>query len=213
MEAREIVDLNEKLADADFKFQLVTENARELLRRKSNEFDFNSGIDAKLLSQKLVNTMYENEGLGLSAIQVGLPLRVFVMRGIPADYAMFNPRIVYSSEEQHVMKEGCLSFPGLYCRVKRPYEIRVRFQGPDGMTYTRLFGGLTSRVIQHEIDHLDGIQFFDRASFYHRDKAFKDQKIYLRKLERIQRAEERAKFVREEARRAREERTGEPVYS
>jgi peptide deformylase len=71
------------------------------------------------------------------------------------------------------LPEACLSVPGVSVKVKRAGEIRVRFQTPSGLTTTKTFNGLTAKTIQHEIDHLDGIMFFNRANRYHRDKAMK----------------------------------------
>ena len=95
------------------------------------------------------------------------------MRGYPENYVCFNPRIVYSSPEVTSMEEACVSFPGVTVKVKRSKEIRVRFQTPSGMLVTKKFDGLTARTFQHELDHLDGILFFNRANRYHREKALK----------------------------------------
>ena len=69
------------------------------------------------------------------------------------------------------LEEGCLSFPGLIVKVKRPQHIRVRFQTPNGDTITKQFTGMSARVFQHEIDHLNGVLYFNRANRYHRDVA------------------------------------------
>lgn len=125
------------------------------------------------LAVGLIQVMNDNKGVGLAANQVGIPLRVFVMRGSPENFVCFNPKIVYASEEIDSMEEACLSFPGVSVKVKRPKEIKVRFQTPSGETTTMNFSGLTARVFQHELDHLDGILFFNRANRYHRDRALK----------------------------------------
>jgi peptide deformylase len=71
------------------------------------------------------------------------------------------------------MDEACLSFPGVTAKIKRSREIRVRFQAPSGAVVTQKFEGLTARIFQHELDHLDGVLFFNRAGRYHREKALK----------------------------------------
>jgi peptide deformylase len=117
--------------------------------------------------------MYEWNGLGLAAVQVGVPYNIFAMRGNPENFVCFNPRIVQASEQQIVLEEGCLSYPGLIVKVKRPQHVRVRFQTPNGDTLTKQFTGMTARVFQHEMDHLNGVVYFNRASRYHREKALK----------------------------------------
>jgi peptide deformylase len=145
-----------------------------ILRTKTEKFDFNSDIDPIELSKNLAETMIANKGLGLAAPQVGLPYRVCVITGQPI-LAMFNPKIVDQSEEQVLLKEGCLSFPNLYIKVKRPAVIRVRYTRPNQETVTEEFSGLTARIVQHEIDHLEGILFTDRASRFHLEQARKNK--------------------------------------
>ena len=90
---------------------------------------------------------------------------------------MFNPKIVDMSNETDYMVEGCLSFPGLLVKVKRARKIKVRFTFPNSQIVTKKFEGLSSRVIQHEIDHLNGITFKDRATRYHLEKALKKTRL------------------------------------
>jgi peptide deformylase len=144
-------------------------------------FDFqNSDVDPEELAIELVNFMRDNNGIGLAANQVGLNYRVFAMEGEPA-YVCFNPRIVIPGEELVVLEEACLSFPGMSIKVKRPKVIKVRFEGPDGETYTKTFTGMSSRIFQHELDHLDGIRMIDRANRFHREKALKNWKLLKRR--------------------------------
>lgn len=144
-----------------------------ILTTPCQEFDFNNPpFDPDAVSQEMLDFMVKQKGIGLSANQVGLPYRMFVMRGEPS-FACFNPKIVYTSEQQTFLDEGCLSFPNIIVKVKRSVEVRLRFQTPSGATTTKTFNGLTAKVIQHEMDHLDGILFFNRANKYHRDKALK----------------------------------------
>jgi peptide deformylase len=69
------------------------------------------------------------------------------------------------------LEEGCLTYPGLIVKIKRPQHVRVRFTKPNGETITKLFTGMTARIFQHELDHLDGIIFYNKANRVHRDKA------------------------------------------
>jgi peptide deformylase len=96
------------------------------------EFNFiKPPIDPYELSGEMVKFMYDNNGLGLAANQIGLPYRMFVMRGHPENFACFNPKVVYQSEELVSLDESCLSFPGLVVKIKRPKSIRVRFMTPN----------------------------------------------------------------------------------
>jgi peptide deformylase len=117
--------------------------------------------------------MYERNALGLAANQVGNPYRIFAMRGSPENFVCFNPRIIDTSDKQIVLEEGCLSYPNLIVKVKRPESIRVRFNTPNGDTITRQFTGMTSRVFQHEYDHLEGSIFYNKANRVHREQAMR----------------------------------------
>lgn len=140
-------------------------------------FNFNTPpLDPIELAGDLVKTMYEYNGIGLAAPQVGLPYRVFCMRGAPENIVCFNPKIVAYSNEHIELEEGCLSFPGLLVKIKRPQHIRARFQYPNGETVTRQFTGMTARIFQHELDHLEGKLYYTRASRVTRELAFKRMK-------------------------------------
>ena len=145
-----------------------------ILSKPIANFDFDyPPISPSDLSIQLLKEMNKTYGVGLSSNQLGLPYRVFVMRGYPENLVCFNPKIVYYSDNIISMEEACLSFPGMIIKVKRPSEIRARFQTPSGMVVTKKFEGLTARTFQHEMDHMDGILFFNRANRYHREKALK----------------------------------------
>ena len=152
----------------------IIKGADPILTSTMSEFDFdNPPCNPMDLAIELMQSMNDNNGIGLAANQIGKPYRVFVMRGHPENYVCFNPRIVYMSEEDILLEEGCLSFPNLIAKIKRPKNIRVRFQTPSGVVQTKVFDGLTARVFQHEMDHLDGILFYKRANRIHREQAFK----------------------------------------
>lgn len=123
----------------------------------------------------MVYTMYMTGGMGLSAIQVGVPLRVFVCDitvGSPPAQAKklgnqllvaVNPVIVYQDNVKTFRQvEGCLSFPGVHEVVERPYEGVLRARDRQGTLYTLRVGGTMGRIVQHELDHLDGKTFLDR---------------------------------------------------
>lgn len=141
------------------------------------DFDFKDPpFDPIDYAKNLVKFMYDNNGLGIAANQVGVPYRIFAMRGSPENFVCYNPKIVQYSEQEVVLEEGCLSFPGLIVKIKRPQHVRVRFTTPNGDTMTKQFTGMTARVFQHEYDHLDGIRFYDKATKFHRDQAMRKWK-------------------------------------
>jgi len=148
-----------------------------ILTTPCQPFNFlNPPLDPTEFSRELIKNLYSWNGLGLAANQVGIPYRVFAMRGQPENFVCFNPKIVQPSEMQVVLEEGCLSYPGLLVKVKRAQHIRVRFQTPNGETITKQFTGMTARVFQHEMDHLDGIVFYNRANRFHKEQAMKKWK-------------------------------------
>lgn len=156
--------------------QLVRAND-PILKNVCEEFDFsNPPFDPIEFSKELIKFMYDNKGIGLAANQIGVPYRVFAMRGTPENFVCFNPKIVRYSEQQISLEEGCLSYPGLIVKVKRPQHIRCRFQTPMGETLTKQFTGMTARVFQHELDHLDGVIFYNKANRLHREQALKKWK-------------------------------------
>lgn len=156
----------------------LVEHTDPILRTPLQEFDFNDPpVDPLQFSKDIIQVMYDNNGMGLAANQVGMPYRMFAMAGGESgDFACFNPRIVNYSRESQYMEEGCLSYPGLFVSIKRPKSIRVRFQAPNGVTVTETFAGMTARVFQHELDHLDGIVHLGRATLYHKEQAMKKWK-------------------------------------
>jgi peptide deformylase len=137
-------------------------------------FNFENPQDDPIeLSQVLLHVMNHFNGIGLAANQIGKHYSVFCMKGSPENFVCFNPKIVYSSDQLVTMEEGCLSVPNVIVKVKRPADIRVRFQTPSGQVVTKSFSGLTARTFQHEMDHLNGVMFFNKANRYHREKALK----------------------------------------
>lgn len=156
-------------------YNILRHNDKQLLRPTS-KFDFNnSDITPLDLASNLAETMLYNNGIGLAANQCGLDYSVFVMLAdelIP----VFNPLIVDFSSEAIILEEGCLSCDSVLVKVKRPRRIKVRYTEPNGNVVTRVFDGITSRVFQHEYDHLQGIIHLDKTSFIHRERALKKLK-------------------------------------
>ncbi len=117
------------------------------------------------LAHDMLETMYDAPGIGLAAPQVGVMIRLIVMDcikdGVPEPMVLINPLVVWSSEDLTTYEEGCLSIPDQYADVKRPGTVKVQWMGLDGQTNDRLFEGLWSTCVQHEIDHLDGKLFID----------------------------------------------------
>lgn len=139
-----------------------------VLRETIPEFDFsNKDIDPKELETNLIKFMFENGGIGLAANQVGLRHRVFVM-GHPDNpemaKAFFNPIILKSTETFNDMEEGCLSFPKVYVKIKRPTKIIAKWQNSSGEWEEGEFSGYDCKCFLHEYDHLEGIVFKDRVS-------------------------------------------------
>ena len=159
-------------------------NESEILKTATEVFDFDNPIvEPKEFVENLAETMIENKGLGLSAPQCGFNKSVLVVGDPREKYSImgiFNPTIVNYSEEQILMYERCLSFPGLLIKIKRPEEVRVRFQDMNGDTVTRKFTGVSGRAVQHEYDHLQGILFQRKANRVHLEAAKRKQKKWAR---------------------------------
>ncbi len=126
----------------------------------------------------MFETMYEAPGVGLAAIQVGVPRRVITADTAKKDepkqpQVFINPEIVWSSEEKNTYEEGCLSIPEYYEEVERPAQVKVRFTDLDGKAHEVEANGLLATVLQHEIDHLNGVLFIDHISKLKRDRVIK----------------------------------------
>lgn len=127
------------------------------------------GESSRQLMDDMLETMYDAPGIGLAAPQIGVSQRVIVMDIAREDepkapLCMVNPELVWVSDEDATYEEGCLSVPEHYADVVRPAEIRVRYLDRDGKQQELLTSGLLATVIQHEMDHLDGILFIDHLS-------------------------------------------------
>ena len=153
-----------------------------ILKKRGLPFDFdNPQEDPKKLAKELVESMYKYEGLGLSACQIGVDLKVFSMISDDRPIVCFNPRITEFSEETTYIREGCLSFPGLWFPVQRAYGVNVTFANEDGENMSGTFVQLTAKVFQHEYDHMLGKLYVEYASAYMIRNARKKQNLWKRK--------------------------------
>ncbi|MFM2300596.1 MAG: hypothetical protein RLZZ84_332 [Pseudomonadota bacterium] len=162
--------------------------------------------ELKALVADMFETMYDAPGIGLAAIQIGVPLRALVIDLQPDDpdaepevctahgghshthqpvkrepRVFINPEILDPSQEYTVYQEGCLSVPEVYADVERPSRIRARWQDLDGTVHEEDMDGLMATCLQHEMDHLEGILFIDHLSRLKRQMA-------LKKLEKLRKA-------------------------
>lgn len=134
--------------------------------------------DTRRLMDDMLETMYAAPGIGLAAVQVGVPKRIIVIDlakdGAPPKPQYFvNPKIAWASEELSVFEEGCLSVPDLYDDVERPARVRVQYLGYDGAAREDEFDGMMAVCLQHEMDHLEGVLFIDHLSKLKRDLMIK----------------------------------------
>ncbi len=130
------------------------------------------------LIDDMIETMHGAPGIGLAAIQVAEPIRLLVVdvagkEDPPAPLVFVNPEILWQSDDRNVYEEGCLSIPEYYADVERPASVRVRALDRDGKEREVLAKGLLATVLQHEIDHLDGLLFIDHISKLKRDRVIK----------------------------------------
>jgi peptide deformylase len=154
---------------------MIVPSDHPILKQDCVPFDFEND-DAKALFETLRDEIVKNRGVGLSAPQIGIPVRAFVIGNFssPAEIiGVFNPIITDYSEEKVTYEEGCVSFPGMFIKISRPRSIRVRYAGWDGNMGATRYEGYTARVFQHEYDHLNGITFHQRANRYHLERARK----------------------------------------
>ena len=134
--------------------------------------------DLRRFLDDMLETMYEAPGIGLAAIQVGVPQRVVTMdlskkEGEKEPRVFINPEIVWSSDEPSIYEEGCLSIPDVHEDVERPAKVRVKYLDPDGKPHEEEAEGLFATCIQHEVDHLNGKLFIDHISKLKRDRIVK----------------------------------------
>jgi peptide deformylase len=136
------------------------------------------GDEVRALVVDMFETMYDAPGIGLAAIQVGVPSRVIVMdlskREAEAEPRVFiNPEVTWSSEEKSLYEEGCLSIPDVHEDVERPARVKIRYLDLEGKPHEEDAEGLFATCIQHEVDHLNGVLFIDHISKLKRERITK----------------------------------------
>jgi peptide deformylase len=147
----------------DSKLRLVSEPVKEITG------------EIRRLADDMLETMYDAPGVGLAAIQIGVPVRMVTMDVSKSEdehqpMVLINPEILWASEEKRVYEEGCLSIPEYYEEVERPDRVRFRYMNLQGETVEQDADGLLATCVQHEIDHLNGVLFIDYLSKLKRDR-------------------------------------------
>ena len=158
---------------------MIIKEVKKLREKVTEEWSFETPpIDVAEFAKELVEAMWLNSGLGISANQLGYNYRAFAMRGETKKVSIvcFNPEIKDFSPEMNTMEEGCLSLPDVFARVVRPAHVAISYLDKDGKEEGQLASGMTARVFQHELDHLDGILFVDRLGKLTRERAFEKAK-------------------------------------
>ena len=155
---------------------LIPEHDPRLFKPSETYLFPSNQAETNKLVLDLSATMRHNKGIGLAAIQVGLPIRVFMMEiGEDLPLAIFNPKITDFGPEI-VLDEGCLSFKGVICNISRPSTVRARFVNLNQEVITYTFEGLSARVFLHEADHLDGITMKQKMSKLRWDRLLKQRR-------------------------------------
>jgi peptide deformylase len=147
----------------DSKLRLVSEPVKEITS------------EIRQLADDMLETMYDAPGVGLAAIQIGVPVRMVTMDVSKSEeerqpMVLINPEILWASEEKRIYEEGCLSIPEYYEEVERPDRVRFRYMDLQGETIEQDADGLLATCVQHEIDHLNGVLFIDYLSKLKRDR-------------------------------------------
>ena len=160
MAVREIIIL------PDTRLRLVSEPVKKIDR------------NTRQLIDDMFETMYEAPGIGLAAIQVGVPRRIITMdlskdEGPQEPRVFINPELLWTSDETATYEEGCLSIPEYYEEVTRPAQVRVKYLDLEGKEQMLEANGLLATCLQHEIDHLNGVLFIDHISKLKRDRVIK----------------------------------------
>jgi peptide deformylase len=158
----------------DHALRFVRKFGDPVLRTRAREIDrFDEELVAEI--ERMAAIMHDAIGVGLAATQLGVMHRVLVYRVHPQSptVGLVNPVIEWSGKDQETLEEGCLSLPGVHVEVERAVNVRVRAQDEHGEELLIEASGLEARVLQHEIDHLDGKLVFDRISRSQRKEAMK----------------------------------------
>ena len=170
----------------DLRVEIVPKKILKETARDVSKDEF--GEDLKNHMENMLKAMYANNGVGLAGPQVGDSRRILVAdtrENFLGPLKMVNPIITDMSEDKATVEEGCLSTPGFFIDVERNTDITVQYKDTDGNSVEENFSGFAAAVIQHEVDHLNGVTILDKASRLKRD-------IYLRKVNKYKRKINRA---------------------
>ncbi len=139
----------------------ILQDGDKTLKKKAKRVD---KIDDTIrnIAASMVDTMLASNGVGLSGNQVGILKRIIVVLVNNEPKIMVNPEVIFTSEEVIKDSEGCLSFPGQFYDIPRAQKVTVKYRNLSGHPMLETHEGLTARIIQHEIDHLDGVVFTER---------------------------------------------------
>ena len=174
-----------QVTEVELPFRIIKllDESHPIIHKEPVHWQFGVNPDPQRMHRVMLENMVYHHGLGLSANQIGMPVKVFAMRVDESDNAIvcFNPKITKESDETVMMKEGCLSYPELYLNVKRPQFIEGTYQNADGDEINVHFEGLAARIFHHEMDHMKGNTFLDKVSKVFLQSARRKQKKLLRK--------------------------------
>ena len=164
----------------------LVEEASKVLRNPTTEFDFeNPPEDPKEIEKNLGQAMEKFGGIGLSANQLGLDYRVFVMATADSGIkAFFNPEITKLSKETDLLKEGCLSFPFLFLSITRPKWCHVKYTDQHGKEIEEVLHGMNARIFMHENEHMNGYVFTDLVSKFKLKRAEEARKKMVKRFAR-----------------------------
>ena len=166
---------------------LIHPDAR--LKKKTKTVDAITD-DIRALADDMLETMYDAQGIGLAAPQIGVIQQLFVMDcnraedAAPEPMVLVNPKVIWRSDEKNTYNEGCLSIPEQYAEIERPKAVDVSWLGLDGQKHSQRFDGLWATCAQHEIDHLNGRLFIDYLSAMRRQ-------MITRKMQKLKREKAR----------------------
>ncbi|MFH1714263.1 MAG: peptide deformylase [Candidatus Nealsonbacteria bacterium] len=147
-----------------------------ILRKKAEEVS-EITPEIKKLVEEMVQVLEKEKGSGLAAPQIGISKRVIVFETGEGTAALINPKIIKKGKDKFIDTEGCLSFPGLWLKIKRPRTIEVEATDLKGEKVKLSAEYMVARILQHELDHLDGVLFTDRIDFFQKFKISKNLKI------------------------------------
>jgi peptide deformylase len=143
-------------------YTLINEND-PILSTAATEWNWDTDGEVAELAKDMLKFMFEHNGIGLAATQLGINKRIFVMGTPNMSFVCVNPKVISTTRTVKDI-EGCLSFPGLWLHVDRAAEITVSYQDILGANHEKTFTDLMARVFQHEYDHLNGITFVNKVS-------------------------------------------------